>query len=170
MILDGGPTAIGVESTVLDVTCMPPMLLRPGGISQEMIEAVIGPLQHTAQLSMLQRSPGTRYRHYSPKAPVVLLEKPSSEVLRHEIAGALGRHHRIGCLLHKLEWPEVSPRIIVQRVGGNLADYARALFAALRQLDAHDVDIIFVEGVAEEGIGVAVMDRLRRAASPVNPE
>ena len=170
LILDGGPTMIGVESTVLDVTCTPPMLLRPGGVSQELIEALIGPLQHTAELAMLRRSPGTRYRHYSPKAPVVLLEKASGEVLRREIAGALGRYKRIGCLLHRLECPEVSPRIIVRRVGGDLPDYARALFAALRHLDADDVDIILVEGVAEEGIGVAVMDRLRRAASPLNPE
>ena len=109
MILDGGPTAIGVESTVLDVTCAPPILLRPGGIPQETIEAIIGPLQHTAQLSIRLRSPGTRYRHYSPRACVRLLAEPSSEVLQSEVAAALKQHPRIGCLLHRLELSQVSP-------------------------------------------------------------
>ena len=86
-----------------------------------------------------------------------------------QVAAALERYPRIGCLLHRLELPEVSSRIIVRRVGGDLPNYARALFAALRHLDAHGVDMIIVEGVAEEGLGVAVMDRLRRAASPPEP-
>jgi L-threonylcarbamoyladenylate synthase len=169
MILDGGPTAIGLESTVIDVTSPPPILLRPGGIPAEAIEAVIGPLQKTAQRSIRRRSPGTRYRHYSPKARVLVLPEASSEVLQNSVAAALERHSCIGCLLHRLELPEVSPRVIVRRVGGELPDYARALFALLRHLDAHGVEMIIVEGVAEEGLGVAVMDRLRRAASPPEP-
>jgi L-threonylcarbamoyladenylate synthase len=165
-ILDGGPTAIGVESTVLDVTCAPPMLLRPGGIPQEAIEAVIGPLQRTADTALQRRSPGTRYRHYSPRARVLILVEASIETLQREVAAALSHHYRVGCLLHRLEVPEVPPRVIVRRIGGCIADYARAIFAALRHFDAQGVDIIIVEGVAEVGLGVAVMDRLRRAATP----
>jgi L-threonylcarbamoyladenylate synthase len=166
LILDGGPTAIGLESTVLDVTCVPPILLRPGGIPQDAIEAVIGPFRQTANASLHRRSPGTRYRHYSPRARVLLVKAASPEVLQKEIAAALSRQQRVGCLLHRLELAEAPSGVIVRRISGCIADYARALFAALRHLDARGVDLIIVEGVAEEGLGVAVMDRLRRAALP----
>jgi L-threonylcarbamoyladenylate synthase len=169
LILDAGATTIGVESTVLDVTCAPPVLLRPGGISREAIEAVMGPLRTTADASLRQRSPGMRYRHYSPRAHVHILEAPQAEALQAALAAALQRGARVGCLLHRLELREVPPGVPVSRVGGGVEDYARALFAALRGLDAHGLDVILVEGVSEEGLGLAVMDRLRRAASPADP-
>jgi L-threonylcarbamoyladenylate synthase len=166
MILDGGPTAIGVESTVLDVTCTPPALLRPGGVPQEAIEAAIGPLQISADRSLQHRSPGTRYRHYSPKARLIVLEDPSPEALQRTVASALRSHQRVGCLLRQVEPTEVPPGMIVTQVRGCVANYARTLFSSLRNFDALGVDVIVVEGVAEGGLGVAVMDRLRRAASP----
>jgi L-threonylcarbamoyladenylate synthase len=169
LILDGGPTAIGVESTVLDVTCTPPVLLRPGGIPREAIEAVIGLVRTTADASLRQRSPGMRYRHYSPKAQVLLLEAPQAETLQAALAAALQCGKRVGCLLYRLQLREVPPGVTVTRVGGGVEDYARALFSAMRALDAHGTDVILVEGVPEEGLGVAVMDRLRRAASPADP-
>jgi L-threonylcarbamoyladenylate synthase len=165
LILDGGPTPIGVESTVLDVTCIPPALLRPGGVTREAIEAVIGALQKAVDTSRHRRSPGMRYRHYSPKAEVRILEGATREGFERAVAAALGRHQRVGCLLHRLGPAEVLPGVIVMRVGGCVADYARTLFAALRDLDALGATVILVEAVAEEGIGMAVMDRLRRAAS-----
>lgn len=170
LVLDGGPTAIGVESTVLDVTCTPPVLLRPGGIPREEIEAVIGLVRTTADASLRQRSPGMRYRHYSPKALVLVLHPVVPETLHAELAAALQRGRRVGCLLHRLELTAVPPSVTVTRVCGCVADYARQLFAALRALDALGVDVILVEGVAEEGLGAAVMDRLRRAASPPEPD
>jgi L-threonylcarbamoyladenylate synthase len=169
LILDGGPTAIGVESTVLDVTSTPAVLLRPGGIPREAIEVVIGPVQTTADASLRRRSPGTRYRHYSPTAQVLLLEAPRAETFQVALAAARQGGKHVGCLLHQLQLREVPPGVIVTRVTGGVEDYARALFSALRALDAYGVDIILVEGVPEEGLGVAVMDRLRRAASPASP-
>jgi L-threonylcarbamoyladenylate synthase len=166
MILDGGPTAIGVESTVLDVTCSPPALLRPGGVPRETIEATIGPLQKSADISLQRRSPGTRYRHYSPKAQVIVIEDPSPEALARTVAAALARQQRVGCLLRRLVPTEVPAGMIVVQINGCVANYARTLFSSLRNLDALGVDVILVEGVPEEGLGVAVMDRLRRAASP----
>jgi L-threonylcarbamoyladenylate synthase len=164
LILDGGPTAIGVESTVLDVTCSPPLLLRPGGIPREALEALIGPLQKTTDASLHRRSPGTRYRHYSPQARVFILDEVSTEALQGAVAATIRCHTRVGCLLHRLELEEVPSGVIVRRIGGSLEDYARALFAGLRQFDTLGVEAIIVEGVAEVGLGVAVMDRLRRAA------
>ena len=166
LILDAGPTHIGLESTVLDVTCIPPIILRPGGIPREAIEAVVGHLQDVASLSQHRRSPGTRYRHYSPKARVWLVENAQAETLQTAIANALQRSERVGCLLHRLEANHLPPLVQVIRLSGSLADYAQGLFSALRELDGWGLDVIVVEGVEEQGLGVAVMDRLRRAASP----
>jgi L-threonylcarbamoyladenylate synthase len=166
LILDAGPTQIGLESTVVDVTCTPPTILRPGGITQEAITAVIGRVQNVAGPAQQRRSPGMRYRHYSPRARVLLVEKAQTETLQAAVAEALRHHERVGCLLHRLEPEDMPPSVKVTRVGGSVADYAQGLFLALRALDEWGLDMIVVEGVRERGLGVAVMDRLRRAASP----
>ena len=166
LILDGGPTAIGVESTVLDTTCTPPVLLRPGGVAQDAIEAIIGRLGANADAALRRRSPGTRYRHYSPKARILLVENASLGAFQRTVEVARGRHHRVGCLLHRLTLVDMPTGVVSRRIGGCVSDYARSLFAALRDLDALGVEVIIVEGVCEEGLGAAVMDRLRRAASP----
>jgi L-threonylcarbamoyladenylate synthase len=166
LMLDAGPTRIGLESTVLDVTSIPPIILRPGGIAREAIEAVVGELQDVASMAQYRRSPGTRYRHYSPRARVWLVEDPQPEALQTAIGHALQQSERVGCLLHRLEPNHLPPRIKVIRLRGSLADYAHGLFAALRMLDGLGLEAIVVEGVQEQGLGVAVMDRLRRAALP----
>jgi L-threonylcarbamoyladenylate synthase len=166
LILDAGPTRIGLESTVLDVTCSPPIILRPGGITREAIEAVVGRLGEAVSTAQQQRSPGTRYRHYSPSARVWLIEDAQAETLQVAVANALQRGERVGCLLHRLAPHHLPPSVKVIRLGGSLADYAQGLFAALRGLDGLGLDVIVVEGVQEQGLGAAVMDRLRRAASP----
>jgi L-threonylcarbamoyladenylate synthase len=164
MILDGGPTAIGVESTVLDVTCIPPVMLRPGGVSREAIEAAIGPLQRSPDPARQRHSPGMRYRHYRPQARLQLLRDTSPRALAAAVAAALGQHRRVACLLYRLDPTGVPPEVIIMPIGGSVEDYARSLFAALRSLDALGVELIIVEGVPEVGLGLAVMDRLRRAA------
>ena len=169
LILDAGPTRIGLESTVLDVTCTPPVILRPGGIAREDIEAVVGRLPEGAGAAQRRRSPGTRYRHYSPQARVWLVEDAQAETLQAAVANALQHSERVGCLLHRLGHDSLPPPVEVIRLSGSVADYAQGLFSALRALDGLGLDVIIVEGVQEEGLGVAVMDRLRRAASPPRP-
>jgi L-threonylcarbamoyladenylate synthase len=166
LVLDAGPTLIGVESTVLDVTCSPPVVLRPGGISQEAIEAAIGPLGERPEAAAYRRSPGMRYRHYSPRARVLLLEDTTPDSLQLAVDAARSCHQRVGCVLHRLALGAVPSGVMVKRAGGSVADYAHGLFAALRDLDRLGVEVIIVEGVTDEGLGTAVMDRLRRAASP----
>jgi L-threonylcarbamoyladenylate synthase len=168
LVLDAGSTLIGVESTVLDITCSPPVILRPGGISQEAIEAAIGPLGKRPEAAAYRRSPGMRYRHYSPRARVLLLEDTTPDSLQLAVDAARSRHQRVGCVLHRLASVAVPSGVMIKRTGGSVADYAHGLFAALRDLDMLGVEVIIVEGVAEEGLGSAVMDRLRRAASPPN--
>jgi L-threonylcarbamoyladenylate synthase len=85
------------------------------------------------------------------------------------VATAVQQGQRVGCLLHHLDVGDAIPNVTVTRIAGSVSDYAQALFAALRALDACGVEVILVEAVPEEGIGVAVMDRLRRAASPGAP-
>jgi L-threonylcarbamoyladenylate synthase len=169
LILDAGTTRIGLESTVLDVTCIPPIILRPGGITREAIEAVVGHLREVASMAQQGRSPGTRYRHYSPSARVWLVEDAQAETLQVAVAKALQHGERVGCLLHRLEPNQLPPLVKVIRLSGSLAEYAQGLFSALRGLDGLGLDVIVVEGVQEQGLGVAVMDRLRRAASPPDP-
>jgi L-threonylcarbamoyladenylate synthase len=169
LILDAGPTHIGLESTVLDVTCTPPVILRPGGIAREDIEAVAGHLPEVMSEAQRRRSPGTRYRHYSPHARVLLMEDAQAETLQAAVAKALQHNERVGCLLHRLEPTQLPPLVKVIRISSSVTDYAQGLFSALRALDGLGLDVIIVEGVAEQGLGVAVMDRLRRAASPPRP-
>jgi L-threonylcarbamoyladenylate synthase len=148
LILDAGPTRIGLESTVLDVTASVPTILRPGGVTPEEIAEVAGDVALHAEPALLGRSPGTRYRHYQPRAEVVLVPpgtSPDRRVARYQRRGV-----RAGA---------------IRRAGRSLAEYGRSLFAELRALDDAGVDVIVVEAVEEHGLGLAVMDRLRRAAS-----
>jgi L-threonylcarbamoyladenylate synthase len=162
MILDGGETRIGIESTVLDMTADPPLILRKGWITQEQIAEVIGEVGVARSKEVLSRSPGTRHRHYSPRARLSLIENASEEEIKRVCACYLERGS-VGFLGHtKISFDdEKFHSIIIARDAG---EYARGIYAGLRELDEKHPDVILVEGISEEGEGAAVMDRLRRAA------
>ena len=156
IILDAGPTDVGVESTVLDVTGEIPVLLRPGGVSIESIRKTVGDvaLSHGEEAG---RSPGTRYRHYAPSIPLILLDPEVcwQNDLRLEDAGS------------RIAYVGVSPApmpVFAQVRFGSVRQYAGGLFSALREMERSGADIIIAELPPEEGIGLAVRDRLRRAA------
>jgi L-threonylcarbamoyladenylate synthase len=161
VLLDGGACDVGVESTVLDVTVVPPVVLRPGGLPMEAIVAVIGEVRGSAvEADAARRSPGTRYRHYAPRAKVVLAAPNgiAAEAQRWADTG-----HRVGVM-------SVTPimqgdSIRWRPMSADTAQYAQHLFAALRELDDGRCTVIVAETVDEQGIGSAVMDRLRRAAA-----
>ncbi|MDW8110563.1 MAG: L-threonylcarbamoyladenylate synthase [Candidatus Bipolaricaulota bacterium] len=162
LILDGGPTLVGLESTVLDMTQDPPMVLRPGGVTLEELRAVLGEVRtlEPTDREAARRSPGTRYRHYAPQAKLLLAEYGQAEVLVREL---LAQGRRVGVLLQRaLKLGDGD--LVVQQMPTDLESYAQQLFAALRELDAQGVDVIVVESVEERGLGRAIMDRLRRAA------
>ena len=163
LILDGGPTPVGVESTVLDMTTEPPMLLRPGGVTLEELRDCLG------EVAVLKgddeeaagRSPGLRYRHYAPRAQVIVVERGTGEVA---VAPWLEAGRPVALMAQR----PVSldrPGLLVRTMPGDLEAYARDLFAVLRDLDSTGVEGIFVEAVPQEGLGLTIMDRLRRAAS-----
>lgn len=161
MILDGGPCTVGVESSVIDLTGDPPVLLRPGGLSRSSIEAVIGDIRTLEQApEAANRSPGTRYRHYAPKARVILAGP--GEVAR-EVARHLSDGRRVGVMaVHPV--PGGRAGLSVRMMSADPAGYARELFAALREMDDLNCEVIVAETVDERGLGSAVMDRLRRAS------
>ena len=165
MILDGGATDIGIESTVLDVTGDPPVILRPGWITEEMLREVIGEIAHPTSDKQQRRSPGTRHRHYSPSARVILIEQGSAGAIERVCRTHL-QEGAVGFIGHsEIVIDDPSFRFI--RVGDRPRDYARSIYGALRELDGTDVDVIVLEGIGGNGAAAAVMDRLRRAASIV---
>ncbi len=151
MILDGGPCAVGVESTIIAFGDTGPRLLRPGGLALEEIEAIIGPVatSHTPGVE----APGQLSSHYSPRTPVVILD---GTVVAAEGAAYLAfREPPAGGSYAKVE--VLSPR-------GDLREAAARVFSALHSLDASGAPVIIAEPVPETGLGLAIMDRLRRAA------
>ncbi|MEW6207369.1 MAG: L-threonylcarbamoyladenylate synthase [Acidobacteriota bacterium] len=162
MILDGGETRIGIESTVLDMTGARPLILRKGWITEEQIAEVIGAVGVAHSEEEMSRSPGTRHRHYSPRARVVLIERASAE----EICRKYLEQGTVGFLGHtRLKIDD--PRFISIVLKNDAREYARLIYSALREMDEKRVDAIIVEAISEAGEGAAVMDRLRRAASEI---
>jgi L-threonylcarbamoyladenylate synthase len=156
LILDGGPCRRGLESAIVDARGRNPVLLRPGTLAPEAIARAAGAAM-AAPGRGAPPAPGTRHRHYAPSCSVVLIPPI---LVRKGFAG-LGR--RDG-LVHRASWSGVRPAF-ARRVRGGVASYARELFAALRAAEAAGVRTLYVETVADSGVGRAVMDRLRRAAA-----
>jgi L-threonylcarbamoyladenylate synthase len=162
LILDGGPTTVGVESTVLDMTIEPPTLLRPGGVTIEQLEACLGRVRRPdAHDEARGRSPGLRFRHYSPRARVMVIDAGTGE----QAAAAWLETGRLAGLMAQRPVALERPGLVVKTMPADLEGYAHDLFRTLRELDAMGVEVIFVEAIAEEGLGAAIMDRVRRAAS-----
>jgi L-threonylcarbamoyladenylate synthase len=172
MVLDGGPAEIGVESTVIDMTVDPPELLRPGGLPLEGIEDVIGhvrvpePARGLVAFTGKPRSPGMKYRHYAPRCRLILVEGDPASVRRKVaelVTGLRAEGKRVGVLaLDGADYPgaevvDLGPRSDLRRV-------AKSLFTAIRDLDERGVDVIVAEGVEERGLGLAIMNRLRKAS------
>ena len=163
MILDGGATSIGIESTVLDMTGDVPMILRPGWVTEAQVAAATGAVTRAAPPEALQRSPGTRYRHYSPRARVVLVEhgaRASLEVVckEHLKTAAVGFIGHTPLAIDDARFYAMSLR-------AEPADYAGRIYSAFREMDERGATVVVVEGILDVGEGAAVMDRLRRAAS-----
>ena len=154
LILDGGPCEVGLESTVLDLTTSTPTLLRPGGATREAIEAVIGPVALSDAIpngDAARKSPGQLASHYAPARPVRL---NATSVAADEGLLAFGPRPPAGAR----QTLNLSP-------GGDLTEAAANLFAHLRALDQPDNKRIAVMPIPQTGLGLAINDRLRRAAA-----
>lgn len=156
-VLGGGICTVGLESTVLDLSGGRPVILRPGGISKEQLETALG--VRVAEARGCKRgaphSPGMKYRHYAPRAPLILVT--GDPIKRPALIKSLAQHYRGKGLLVKSLTVPPGPD------GLRLA--AKSLFPALRRFDAQGADLILAEGIALKGLGNAVMNRLRKAAA-----
>lgn len=164
-IVCGEQTSYGLESTVLDATIDPPLVLRPGGISLEQLQCVspdVRPYQTTpsaGEAGVTRNSPGLRHKHYQPRAKVRLL---SADAAKDEIANSLpegSTAHYIG--IHP---PLSAARFAAIRVCSDPREYGAVLFDFFRRADVAKAEFVYCEAVEEIGIGVALMDRIRRAS------
>jgi L-threonylcarbamoyladenylate synthase len=165
MILDAGPVEVGVESTVLDLSTHPATILRPGAVTSEQLKRVIGEVVLEKRGKLLRRSPGTRYRHYSPEAEVTLVRPKDEQSIIQLIKQCTKAGKRVALISPHTYSSISNGKVITKIMPQDLEEYAKLMFAALRELDGEGVDQIIVEEVEEKGIGVAIMDRLRRAAA-----
>jgi L-threonylcarbamoyladenylate synthase len=175
VLIDGGEIGYGVESTVLDLTTEPPAVLRPGPITVEELQRVVGGVEvhpiARAEVPVevaIARSPGMKYRHYAPAAEVVVVEGPLEGVIKkaQELADA---RRILGEKVGIMATEETAPKYradVVKVVGSRLdpRTVAKNLFRVLRELDEEGVKFVVAEGLEPTGIGLAVMNRLRKAA------
>jgi L-threonylcarbamoyladenylate synthase len=182
LIVDGGPTAIGVESTVLDLTTGTPVILRPGAVTLEMLREVLPEVRSSpdrgrpgqGREGIPMPSPGMLDKHYSPRAAAILYEGNTEAVLRTLIEAAraaMAAGQSVGIIAAEEDRsalaPLASPRVTIRTLGSQFSPEAVAskLYAALRDLDTAGVDVILMRGFPDNGIGTAIQDRLRRAAA-----
>ena len=174
-IIDAGATKIGVESTVVDLSVDPPLLLRPGGMPFETLKKTLRSLElhpfvdAEQELPLQQiRSPGMKHKHYAPKAEVILVEGNIESVVT-KIKELSESYKYTGfkvAILATDQTQEAYTADVVRSLGSrfNLVSVAQNLFRLLREVDALGVDVIITEGVPFEGLGLAVMNRLRKAS------
>jgi len=176
VVLDAGPTKIGVESTVVDMTVSPPLVLRPGGTSYEKLKSTLGDVQlHQAAATKKKtrtleaRSPGMKHRHYAPNAQMTIVEGEPDLVAK-RIQGLaylyMAEGKKVGILATD-ETRRDYKADVVKSLGSRkkVTAIAQNLFKTLREFDKDGVDIIIAEGIPTKGLGLAIMNRLRRAAS-----
>jgi|694.fasta_scaffold17087_4 L-threonylcarbamoyladenylate synthase len=160
MILDAGPASGGIESTVLDVRSNPPMLLRPGLVTVQMIEKIIGPTKQLQQLHLHGGpfpSPGMMARHYAPKTTVINVEGSGVELLE--------KLKKEGLQVRLLGFKTIKDAVCLP---DNPVGYATMLYAALHDLDALGLDRIIIELPPDAPQWLAIRDRLKRAATPAD--
>jgi L-threonylcarbamoyladenylate synthase len=157
LILDGGPCPVGVESTILSFLEEKPRLLRPGGVSLEEIESIVGKVE-ISPIEDRPSAPGMLPKHYAPRTPIILdWSKKNLDSYKDKKIGLLAFQEQKNFLkFHQIE---------VLSKKGDFREAAANLFSAIRRLDAHHLDLILAETIPEVGLGRAIMDRLRRATS-----
>lgn len=173
MILDGGQLCIGLESTIVDMTVEPPMILRPGYITKEMLEDVLGEVAVDKTLldpnsKTAPKAPGMKYRHYAPKGELTIVDGESAKVvdwINAHVKEALEKGQKVGIICTD-ETKALYPHGVKKSVGNrqNEETVARELYRVLREFDDEGMEVMYSESFAESGIGVAIMNRLLKAA------
>jgi L-threonylcarbamoyladenylate synthase len=161
VVLDGGPARIGVESTIVDVTGYAPAILRVGGVSQSDIERVIG-RECDVRTSGEVAAPGALASHYSPRATVEIVDRSSAG---ERVRAQLRDGRRVALLAPAPLPPDLPSDLVVLGAPRDVEEYARVLYARMREADGQNVDVLLVVPPDDEyGLGAAVADRLWRAS------
>lgn len=173
MLIDGGTVEIGVESTILDMTVSPPMILRPGAVTREMLERLVGPVAEdaasiSADNGQAPKAPGMKYRHYAPKAELSIVEGPMElviEAINRMTSERISQGYKVG-IIGTEETVDSYRQGKVKSIGTreDESTIASHLYAILREFDHEMVDYIYSESFAAGGIGNAIMNRLLKAA------
>lgn len=173
MIIDGGEVGIGIESTIIDMTVTPPQILRPGYITETMLEEVLG--QVDADVTMMHantgqapKAPGMKYRHYAPNGELTIVEGNPSKVVTYineQVVQDRRNGERVGVIATE-ELIEEYTADVIKSVGqrNDEAGIARRLYTILREFDDEHVTKIYSEGFETDGLGQAIMNRLLKAA------
>lgn len=173
MILDGGQACIGLESTIVDLTEEAPVILRPGYITQEMLEEVLGKVEIDRGIlpegsNIAPKAPGMKYRHYAPKAELTIVAGTEDAVVRriNELLQAAEKCGKRSGVIATDATKAQYHATVVKSVGDRRreAETARELYRVLREFDEEEVDVIYSEAFAEKGLGQAIMNRLLKAA------
>lgn len=172
LVVDSGPSQVGIESTILDVTQEVPTILRPGGVTKEDLEAILDRVEEEAtnleaDTGMVPRAPGMKYTHYAPKAQTTVfagnLENIAKEINK-KIEENKGEDIAVLCTTETQDLYEGAYLLIDMGSRKHLDQVAQNLFDSLRACDEAQVDRIFVEGFEFSGLGVGIMNRLLKAA------
>lgn len=173
-IVVGDQTDVGLESTVVDATGEIPMILRPGGITREAMEAVVGRVKVDPAIEaihaehLVPKSPGMKYTHYAPEAEVLIIqgeEVKMVQMIQDMCSRFVTSGKRVGIMTCDEHQPDYQVGVVLSLGSRNhMEKVAQNLFGTLREFDEHGVDIILAEAFSEAGLGSAVMNRLRKAA------
>lgn len=170
LIIDGGASGVGVESTVIDVCSNPVRILRPGGITPQMVADVLGEVEVDGSVlrpireGEIVRSPGMKYKHYAPNGSLVIVRGDETAVAE-KINALYDATEGKRCILALDGHRELYGSRRTVSLGANPAEAAQRLFDVLREMDDLNVNAMFSEAVEADGIGLAVMNRLGRAAA-----
>ncbi|WP_027632619.1 L-threonylcarbamoyladenylate synthase [Clostridium hydrogeniformans] len=173
-ILGGSSSKVGVESTIIDCTVEPPCVLRPGGITLEQLKEVdnsiyVDPaIMEKPKADFKPKAPGMKYRHYAPKAPVKIIKgdlQKTIEKINEMVQNYIDNNKTVGIIAtDETKALYKSGEIISLGSRNNMNDIAKNLFSTLRAFDQIEVDVILSEAFSEEGIGLAIMNRLNKSA------
>ena len=178
MIIDGGSSDIGLESTIVDLTVKPALILRPGYITIEMLKEVIPDIEYDRAVlkrikddTIVAKAPGMKYRHYAPKGELTIYEgvpEKVAAIIKKEAAKKLAQGHTVGILTSDelaANYKDMGD-LYIKDVGSrdNETEIAAGLFDALRYFDEVNAEYIYAESFTEGGIGQAIMNRLMKAA------
>jgi len=171
VIIEGPRTVIGLESTVIDVSSQPATILRPGKITLEDIRKVIKDVEYEKlskngkDTDIAPRSPGMKYRHYSPNAKLIIIEGDEKKAIKkaQELIKGFNETKKKVCIIRRGN-VDFSKADVIKQMTEEHSIIAREMFRVFRECDQEDVDVIIMKAVEEKGLGVAIMNRMRKAA------